>query len=149
MKTIYLNTSYLQAGVWVAKMVVERVALDLPPPHHTETLQYCFKSAFSYGTTPAGCNAGTNHRRLLPSQHSLTQLSHSPQIPSEEWTLSPGREKQPLKKTQQDFTLQNENFHCFILDCSCLQKYSCEYTNVPIEAKYFYFLIFNKLSQDS
>lgn len=58
-------------------------------------------------------------------------------------------QRMPLKKTPQDFTLQNENFHCFILDCGCLQKYSCEYTNVPIEAKYFYFLIFNKLSQDS
>jgi len=33
---------------------------------------------------------------------------------------------------------QNENFQCFIFDCSCLQKYSCEYTNVPIEAKYLF-----------
>lgn len=49
-----------------------------------------------------------------------------------------GKKTAQTKKAEQDFTLQNENFHCFILDCSCLQKYSCEYTNVPIEAKYFF-----------
>lgn len=28
------------------------------------------------------------------------------------------------------YPLQNENFQFFYFDCSCLQKYSCEYTNV-------------------
>lgn len=45
----------------------------------------------------------------------------------------------PEKKNNKNKTKQkNENFQCFIFDCSCLQKYSCEYTNVPIEAKYLF-----------
>lgn len=88
---------------------------------------------------------------LLSSQYFLTQLHWFQGSPfhTEEQHFLPAVRRCSCKKPQQDFTLQNENFHCFILDCSCLQKYSCEYTNVPIEAKYFCFLIFNKLSQDS
>lgn len=55
-------------------------------------------------------------------------------------------EKKALCKTQMEcwkeqhasYTLWNENFQSFILDCSCVQKYSCKYTNVPIEAKYLF-----------
>jgi hypothetical protein len=74
------------------------------------------------------------HAESSHSSYHLTSCFQSPPFPHTAYTF---RSTQSLRK-KDCHPLQNENFQCFIFDCSCLQKYNCEYTNVPIEAKYLF-----------